>query len=196
MMGEYFRLTDAFHTLSSGSRCATITQYLLIYNRPNSEKKSMKSSPQRLHSTHICIIRVANTLQAIYSLIYDQHTHSWKETCSNAHFGSVCLKSGGDEKKTKKQKETQSVLLVRGRLFIGLLQRGRRLFPHVWDQLFTRLKGGEEEGDSLLTQHWKWHTVFELEAFNPNCYTFHHNLVPLGAKPQPHTETAESSNTW
>lgn len=126
---------------------AAITESLLIHNRPNSG-----SSRQSPHSSHVCIIRGA-TLQTINSFIYDQHTPSHRRKrapmCASAALVDVLWR----KRRKKKIHKTPIECLQRDGLFIGLLQRGRRLFPHVSDQHFTRVRGGgeEDEGDSIYT---------------------------------------------
>lgn len=124
----------------------------------------------------ICIRRVASHCRLqIASYMTGTPTHRRKHALMCILAPSV--KSLVEGKKYPQ--DTKSVLLVRGRLLIGLLQRQRRLFPHVWDQLLTRVKGGRKRG-TLLTKHWKWHKVFQLEAFNCNSHTFCHNLELSG----------------
>lgn len=118
------------------------------------------------------------------------------------HILAPSEKSG--EKKKKDPQDTKSVLLLRererGKAINRLTPARETLFPHVLDQLFTRVKGGRKRG-TLYWQNTESDTrAFELEAFNSLItLSFHYILVSLGTKLQPDIKSKESKcmiTTW
>lgn len=130
--------------------CPTL-KGLFTYIRSDS-RNSVKSSPQRLHST---LIKKGYQHTEDYKLIlYDTSTPTHRRKHAIMCILAQSVHSLVEQKK-KNPRDTQSWALVRGVLFIGLLQWERQLFPHVWDQHFTRVKGRGERGRlSINTTLW------------------------------------------